>query len=92
MAVCLNCNIRPELESDSREKDRGLLGRLGCPLTSDRSRTPFQGRRETLSLAEQTEVVWASFSDAFHVSHVHGMRCQDTLGRLCPSTGLYSVT
>lgn len=21
MAVCLNCNIRPELESDSREKD-----------------------------------------------------------------------
>lgn len=47
---------------------------------------------ETLSLAEQTEVVWASFSDAFHVSHVHGMRCQDTLGRLCPSMGLYSVT
>lgn len=97
MAVFLNCNIRPELESDSREKDWEVtgfqmivLGRLGCPLTSDRSCTSFQGRQETLSLTEQTEVVWASFSDAFHVGH--GMRCQDTLGRLCPSTGLYSVT
>lgn len=98
MAVFLNCNIRPELESDSRGKDWEVtgfqmivLGRLGCPLISDRTHTSFQGRQETLSLSEQTEVVWASFLDVFHVSHVHGRRCQDTLGRLCPSTGLYSV-